>query len=162
MSLVAMPITFVTLNNECGKGNIAGAETGMPAAPLLCCLVWNAGESYEISAAMGFLGLLLMISSGKLLADPAFSAVYKMPADIEWADSLCPWKSATETGYLRLVRSRDDDRHRLLVQWIRKSMNEQPDEAVSTRVIDELDQLYRVRLQPPQAQLHPDHCELNM
>ncbi len=111
---------------------------------------------------MGFLGLLLMISSGKLLADPAFSAVYKMPADIEWADSLCPWKSATETGYLRLVRSRDDDRHRLLVQWIRKSMNEQPDEAVSTRVIDELDQLYRVRLQPPQAQLHPDHCELNM
>ena len=80
---------------------------------------------------MGFLGLLLMISSGKLLADPAFSAVYKMPADIEWADSLCPWKSATETGYLRLVRSRDDDRHRLLVQWIRKSMNEQPDEAVS-------------------------------
>lgn len=110
----------------------------------------------------GLLGLMLLSSSAKVLADPAFDAVYKMPMEIEWVDSLCPWKSATETGYLRLVRSRDDNRHRLLVQWLRKRTEDAPGEVVSTRFIEELDQQYALRLQTPQVQLHPDHCELTM
>ncbi|TNC91886.1 MAG: hypothetical protein CSH36_07335 [Thalassolituus sp.] len=86
---------------------------------------------------------------------------YVMPVWVDAVTEVCPWKSPSAEGYIRLIRrEHDDGSHGLYVQWIRKGIAGEPAEAVSTLAVEELDQQLMLRLEMPQPTLARDACRL--
>ena len=84
-----------------------------------------------------------------------------MPVWVDAVTEVCPWKSPSAEGYIRLIRrEHDDGSHGLYVQWIRKGIAGEPAEAVSTLAVEELDQQLMLRLEMPQPTLARDACRL--
>src|SRR5690606_3477865 len=124
------------------------------------------GEIMSIeSALLKRIGRLVVAVS--MLAGPAvaaaeseFSSVYKLPPAIESVESLCPWKSPRAEGYIRVIRMRQADHDSLYLQWIQKNGNGLPEQVLSTRLVEELENGLAVHVENLSALLHPDQCEL--
>jgi hypothetical protein len=91
----------------------------------------------------------------------ALPEVYQLPVWVDAVVKVCPWKSESAEGYIRLIRrEHDDGHHGLYVQWIREGIAGAPTEAVSTLAVEELDSEYMVRMELPTAVLGRDACRL--
>lgn len=91
----------------------------------------------------------------------ALAETYQMPVWVDAVIEVCPWKSESAEGYIRLIRrEHDDGHHGLYVQWIRKGIAGAATEAVSTLAVEALENEYTVRIELPQAVLGRDACRL--
>lgn len=106
------------------------------------------------------LGISLLISAAVCRAE-ALSDAYQLPIWVDAVVKVCPWKSESAEGYIRLIRrEHDDGRHGLFVQWIRQGIAGAPTAAVSTLAIEELERDYMVRMELPSVVLGRDACRL--
>lgn len=105
---------------------------------------------------------LMAAAPWSMAAEPDYADVYKLPAWIERVAPMCPWKSATEEGYVRVIRTDFHGRHQLFLQWVKKADvgTENAAEILSTRAVEELETTYSVRVEMPRAHLNPTSCEL--
>ncbi len=100
------------------------------------------------------------------LLPPAFAdeltEVYRLPLWVDGVAEVCPWKSPSAQGYIRLIRSeKGDGRNSLYVQWVRSGLVDRPAEAVSTLAVELLESEYMVRLTMPEPQLSRTACLLS-
>jgi hypothetical protein len=67
--------------------------------------------------------------SGELFVEPLekaplaedshyFGSVYRLPAWIDSVSSICPWRSADDEGYVRVIRTRETWGKGLYLQWV--------------------------------------------
>ncbi len=110
-------------------------------------------------AAVFWLSLLCM---QPVQAGDDFADVHKLPVSIQQVESLCPWKSPRAEGYIRVIRMRQAGHDSLYLQWLQKAGAGLPDEVISTRMVEELEQELTVQLEGPVALLHPDQCQLTL
>ncbi|WP_369857579.1 hypothetical protein [Candidatus Thalassolituus haligoni] len=89
-----------------------------------------------------------------------FAGIYRLPVMIDTVVSVCPWKSASGSGYVRVIRTRGPTGHGLYLQWIRFGVAGSEAEVISTRSIEELATEFDVAVEMPVAQLEKDHCLL--
>jgi hypothetical protein len=47
-----------------------------------------------------------------------FGSVYRLPAWIDSVSSICPWRSADDEGYVRVIRTRETWGKGLYLQWV--------------------------------------------
>ena len=114
-----------------------------------------------------FAGLVLALSysvfsfSAYAEADDEMPVIYKLPVWVDAVTEVCPWKSSSAEGYIRLIRTeKEDGRNGLYVQWIRAGIAGRPAEAVSTLAVTQLEKDYMVRMAVPEPQLSRTACHL--
>jgi len=91
----------------------------------------------------------------------ALPEAYVMPVWVDAVTEVCPWRSPSAEGYIRLIRrEHDDGSHGLFVQWIRKGIAGEPAEAVSTLAVEALEKELMVRIEMPSPTLGRDACRL--
>jgi hypothetical protein len=106
------------------------------------------------------IAVTLLICSSFCRAD-ALPDAYQLPIWVDAVVKVCPWKSESAEGYIRLIRrEHDDGHHSLFVQWIRKGIAGADTAPVSTLAVEELESQYMVRMELPTAVLGRDACRL--
>lgn len=88
--------------------------------------------------------------------------IYNLPQWVDEVTSVCPWRSASDEqqqGYIRLIRTKENGANLLYVQWMQK-LPPNKDVALATRVIDEIAQGPRLKIELPQQELHSRFCKL--
>lgn len=104
---------------------------------------------------------LILPASADGLTPQELTDAYRMPVWVDAVTEVCPWKSLSAEGYIRLIRrEHDDGSHGLFVQWIRKGVAGEPAEAVSTLAVEELERALMVRIDMPVTELGRDACRL--
>lgn len=88
-----------------------------------------------------------------------FATVYRLPPWIDAVFSVCPWRDGEQSGFIRLLRSRENDGQRLYLQWVDLH---KPDNADSTRRIDEQSQHEALIYSPPAWLVAAGVCTLQM
>lgn len=117
-------------------------------------------ESGVCRAVLAACAMVLSFASLSVRAE-ALTDAYQMPVWVDAVTEVCPWKSESAEGYIRLIRrEHDDGSHGLFVQWIRQGLVGAPAEAVSTLAVEALENEYMVRLELPIATLGRDACRL--
>jgi len=98
-----------------------------------------------------------------------FDFLYKYPAEVLDVQSVCPWRSKTDKGWLRITRTLEHGSHKLYAQWIRSSLSQaSKDEGVNqhkllaTIGIDEINKHAPYKFKMPKAQLITGACQLSM
>ena len=98
-----------------------------------------------------------------------FDFLYKYPAEVLDVQSVCPWRSKTDKGWLRITRTLEHGSHKLYAQWIRSSLSQtSKDEGVgqhkllATIGIDEINKHAPYKFKMPKAQLITGACQLSM
>ena len=80
--------------------------------------------------AMILLPFLSLTQTPKSFAeDLSLQELYKMSPNIMTVKQVCPWRSATTKGIIRLMKIEDKGAHKLYVQWLREGIagtNEAP------------------------------------
>jgi len=87
-------------------------------------------------------------------------AIYKLPVWMDQVKRVCPWKSPSGEGYIRVIRTEAAGRHQLYLQWIRKGIAGSPTQPISTIQVEELAKELAVKIQMPKATLEPGYCQL--
>jgi len=125
-------------------------------------------------------GLLALVQMGSVWVTPAFAdahqtaeaekpkntqdkalmAIYKMPAFVQRVEQVCPWRSKSGQGAIRLTQTEEQGAHKLYVQWIREGLAGTEARAVSTIAIEEINGDANYRFKMPKAELMPDSCKL--
>ena len=123
-------------------------RNSMPAAPALMSLL--------------LFGLVCVAASFSASAeeDVRIKDLYKMSPSIKQVSQICPWRSSTTKGTIRLMKSEDKGAHRLYVQWLREGIAGTDQTPLSTISIEEInnDQYYRFEL--PDGRLMAGACSI--
>lgn len=112
------------------------------------------------------LRILLCIFAWSLIAstqadnNEELTTIYKLPVWMDQVKRVCPWKSASGEGYIRVIRTETAGRHQLYLQWIRKGIAGSPTQPISTIQVEELAGELAVRIEMPEASLEPGFCQL--
>ena len=115
----------------------------------------------KLIATLFCLALTLPVAAGEGKTPEELTDAYRLPVWIDAVTQVCPWKSPSAEGYIRLIRrEHDDGSHGLFVQWVRKGIAGQPSEAVSTLAVEELEHDFMVKLEMPEQTLARDACRL--
>lgn len=89
--------------------------------------------------------------------------IYNLPQWVDEVTSVCPWRSASneeQQGYIRLIRTEENGANQLYVQWMQK-LPPNKDVALATRVIEEIAQGPRLKIELPQQEMHSRYCKLS-
>lgn len=70
--------------------------------------------------------------------DIPLQQLYKLPPNIQTVQKICPWRSATTKGTIRLMKVEDKGAHRLYVQWLRDGIAGTAEAPLSTIAIKEI------------------------
>lgn len=93
-------------------------------------------------------------------ADKQIKEMYKMSPNILHVRQICPWRSATTRGTIRLMQTEEKGAHRLYVQWLREGIAGTSESPLSTIGIKEIngDQYFRFDL--PEGRLMAGACSI--
>jgi predicted lipoprotein len=86
--------------------------------------------------------LFFMAMPSHAVADVRIKEFYKMSPAIEQVRQICPWRSATTRGTIRLMKVEEKGAHRLYVQWLREGIAGTKEAALSTIAIAEINNNY--------------------
>lgn len=107
------------------------------------------------------LAVIFSVLSVSLWAeDPLLQTFYKLPTNITVVKQVCPWKSATAQGTIRLMQFEEKGAHRLYVQWLRQGIAGSDTTAISTVPIKELNGLQYYRFDLPNGKLLKGACAI--
>lgn len=94
------------------------------------------------------------------LADKMLQDFYKMSPAIETIKQVCPWRSATARGVIRLMKVEDKGAHKLYVQWMREGIAGTPNMPLSTLPISEINDKNYFRFDLPDGRLLTGACSI--
>ena len=83
-----------------------------------------------------------------------------MPHFVSNVAQVCPWRSKSGQGLIRLTQTEQLGAHQLYVQWVRQGMAGTETHSISTIAIDELNKNGRYRFDMPSGELEPGACKL--
>lgn len=105
--------------------------------------------------------LLLTGMTGHVAAeDMQIKELYKMSPNIQQVRQICPWRSATTKGTIRLMQTEDKGAHRLYVQWLREGIAGTPAAPLSTISIEEINDNHYYRFDLPDGRLMAGACSI--
>jgi hypothetical protein len=103
--------------------------------------------------------LFFMAMPSHAMEDVRIKELYKMSPAIEQVRQICPWRSATTRGTIRLMKVEEKGAHRLYVQWLREGIAGTKEAPLSTIAIAEInDNYYRFNL--PEGRLMAGACSI--
>lgn len=85
---------------------------------------------------------------------------YKMAPNIQTVKQVCPWRSSTTKGIIRLMQVEEKGAHRLYVQWLRQGIAGGPQSAISTIGISEINDDGYYRYDLPDGRLLAGACSI--
>ncbi|MEC8444593.1 MAG: hypothetical protein VXZ05_10335 [Pseudomonadota bacterium] len=128
--------------------------------PLLFVWLLLAGSS-AVFGVVAHVSAAPAESSDFTRADDPLPQAYKMPIWVDAVARVCPWKSPSAEGYIRVIRrEHGDGSHGLYIQWVRSGIAGAETAPVSTLAVKELEGEYMVRLTMPEETLARDACLL--
>lgn len=92
--------------------------------------------------------------------DKMLQAFYKMSPQIEDIKQVCPWRSATARGVIRLMKAEDKGAHKLYVQWVRDGIAGMSKVPLSTLAITEINDKNYFRFDLPEGRLLTGACSI--
>jgi hypothetical protein len=92
--------------------------------------------------------------------DKMLQAFYKMSPQIENIKQVCPWRSATARGVIRLMKTKDKGAHKLYVQWVRDGIAGMSKMPLSTLAISEINDENYFRFDLPEGRLLTGACSI--
>ncbi|MBQ0732158.1 MAG: hypothetical protein KBT75_15765 [Oleispira antarctica] len=104
--------------------------------------------------------LMAAMSSHAVAEDVYIKALYKMPSSIKQLRQICPWRSATTRGTIRLMQVEEKGAHRLYVQWLREGIAGTEEAPLSTIGIKEINQDHYYRFDLPEGRLMAGACSI--
>jgi hypothetical protein len=103
--------------------------------------------------------LFFMAMPSNAMEDVRIKELYKMSPAIEQVRQICPWRSATTRGTIRLMKVEEKGAHLLYVQWLREGIAGTKEAPLSTIAIAEInDNYYRFNL--PEGRLMAGACSI--
>jgi len=109
-----------------------------------------------------FLAFLLIVPMApKAVAEDArLKEFYKMSPSIQQVRQICPWRSATTEGTIRLMKIEVGGAHHLYVQWLRKGIAGTAEAPLSTIGIEEINVDHYYRFELPKGRLMAGACSV--
>ncbi len=109
-----------------------------------------------------FLALVLVvaIASKAVAEDVRLKEFYKMSPTIQQVRQICPWRSSTTQGTIRLMKIEEGGAHRLYVQWLRKGIAGTAEAPLSTIGIEEINVDHYYRFELPEGRLMAGACSV--
>lgn len=105
--------------------------------------------------------LLVSTAATRAVAeDLQIKEFYKMSPNIQHVRQICPWRSATSSGTIRLMQTEEKGAHRLYVQWLRKGIAGTPAAPLSTISIEEINDDHYFRFDLPDGRLMAGACSV--
>lgn len=92
--------------------------------------------------------------------DKMLQSFYKLPPQIETVKQVCPWRSATARGVIRLMKVEDKGAHKMYVQWVRDGIAGTPKMPLSTLAITEINEKNYFRFDLPEGRLLTGACSI--
>jgi hypothetical protein len=92
--------------------------------------------------------------------DVRLKEFYKMSPNIQHIRQICPWRSATTEGTIRLMQVEAEGAHRLYVQWLRKGIAGTAHAPLSTIGIEEINVDHYFRFDLPEGRLMAGACSV--
>jgi hypothetical protein len=103
--------------------------------------------------------LFSMAMPSHAMEDVRIKELYKMSPAIEQVRQICPWRSATTRGTIRLMKVEEKGAHRLYVQWLREGIAGTAEAPLSTIAIEEINNDY-YRFNLPEGRLMAGACSI--
>jgi hypothetical protein len=111
--------------------------------------------------AMIFLPLITPSLMTRSFADDLpLKELYKMSPNIESVKKICPWRSSTTRGTIRLMQIEEKGAHKLYVQWLREGIAGIVDAPISTIGIKEINDEGYYRFKLPEGRLLAGACSI--
>ena len=111
--------------------------------------------------AMILLPFLSLTHTPKSFAeDLSLQELYKMSPNIMTVKQVCPWRSATTKGIIRLMKIEDKGAHKLYVQWLREGIAGTNEAPMSTIAIKEVNEEGYYRFELPNGRLLAGACSI--
>jgi hypothetical protein len=92
--------------------------------------------------------------------DVRLKEFYKMAPSIKTVKQVCPWRSSTSAGIIRLLQVEEKGAHRLYVQWLRQGTAGAEQVPISTIGIGEINEQGYYRFDLPEGRLLVGACSL--
>lgn len=92
--------------------------------------------------------------------DKMLQNFYKMAPEIETIKQVCPWRSATARGVIRLMKVDNKGAHKLYVQWVRDGIAGTAKVPLSTLSISEINDNHYFRFDLPEGRLLTGACSI--
>lgn len=92
--------------------------------------------------------------------DLPLQELYKMSPNIQAVKQICPWRSATTRGTIRLMQIEEKGAHRLYVQWLREGIAGTSEAPISTIGIKEINDEGYFRFNLPEGRLLAGACSV--
>lgn len=116
---------------------------------------------YPSILAMFFAPLLaFLLALSANAEDIRLKEFYKMAPNIKTVKQVCPWRSSTTKGIIRLMQVEEKGAHRLYVQWLRQGIAGGPQSAISTIGISEVNDDGYYRFDLPEGRLLAGACSI--
>ncbi len=118
--------------------------------------------SIQSSIQSFLLGCVCVVASTTALAaeDVRIKDFYKMSPSIKQVSQICPWRSSTTKGTIRLMKAEDKGAHRLYVQWLREGIAGTEQAPLSTISIEEINNDHYYRFELPDGRLMAGACSI--
>jgi hypothetical protein len=105
--------------------------------------------------------LLTSVLAANVNAEDAWiKEMYKMSPNILQIRQICPWRSATTKGTIRLMQIEEGGAHRLYVQWLREGIAGTAEAPLSTIGIEEVNTDKYFRFDLPDGRLMAGACSV--
>lgn len=100
------------------------------------------------------------MASRAVAEDLNIKEFYKMSPNIQQVRQICPWRSATTQGTIRLMQIEEGGAHRLYVQWLRQGIAGTGAAPLSTISIKEINEGSYYRFSLPDGRLMAGACSI--
>jgi hypothetical protein len=104
--------------------------------------------------------LFSMAMPSHAVEDVRIKELYKMSPAIQHVRQICPWRSATTRGTIRLMKVEEKGAHRLYVQWLREGIAGTKEAPLSTIAIEEINKDHYYRFDLPEGRLMAGACSI--
>jgi len=105
--------------------------------------------------------LLISVMATHVSAEDVYiKEMYKMSPNILQVRQICPWRSATTKGTIRLMQTEDKGAHRLYVQWLREGIAGTSQAPLSTIGVEEINTDKYFRFNLPEGRLMAGACSV--
>ncbi len=92
--------------------------------------------------------------------DAHLKQLYKLNPSIQTIKQVCPWRSSTAKGTIRLMQVEEKGAHKLYVQWLREGIAGMPQAPISTIGIDEINEDSYFRFDLTDGRLMAGACSI--
>lgn len=86
--------------------------------------------------------------------------LYKMSPNIQQVKQICPWRSSTSKGTIRLMQTEEKGAHRLYIQWLRAGIAGTSAAPLSTIGVKEINDEHYYRFDLPNGRLMAGACSI--